>query len=99
MAPGTPAPAPQNPSIGRIVHYIPTEDERRDIAESDANAVQVGEPVCAIVVAVWPPSNVVNLRAIVDGAPEADFWVGTVMHESEMVEGAEGFWRWPPRVG
>lgn len=81
----------QNPSIGRIVHYV-----------LPASYDRAGEVRAAIITRAHNPCTaeihpgMSNLHIVLDGANdlgERD-WVGSVMYDPT---GAPGTWHWPPR--
>lgn len=72
----------QKPSVGRIVHYYPSENEPHLFAE-------VGEPVAAIITRVWT-DECVNLQLFTNS--------GRTPHLTSRCRGeGDGEWRWPPR--
>jgi hypothetical protein len=79
----------QKPSIGRIVHYQPTLEEREAWATS-GNSIGPDEVLPAIVVAVWS-DDCVNLRVFLDG--EESPW-----STSRTLGEGPGEWRWPARA-
>ena len=81
------------PSVGRVVHYVPTSAERDQIKAGGGNPLRPGEPVKADIVAVFGPSGVANLRLTVDGPPHCDLWVTSVYHGT-----GERTWSYPPRA-
>lgn len=92
------------PTIGRIVLYTLAaidaqliENERRPItrqvATSVGNDVAAGDVFPAIVVRVFPGSQVVNLQVLLDGNDA--HWVTLV---AEGLTGGQGSWHWPPRA-
>lgn len=76
----------QKPTIGQIVHYIPTRDEK--LANNGGTS-----PIAAVVVAVW--SDVcVNLKLITDGP--VDIWKTSVMQSAGGIDEESGrCWKWP----
>ena len=76
-------------SIGRIVHYKPTAEERTEWGEL-GNPIGEDEWLPAIVVAVWPEGKV-NLRVFIDG--DGLPWLTTISSGE-----GEANWRWPPRA-
>ena len=57
------------PTIGRIVRYRTTEEDRESMRKNHQN---VQEELPAIIVAVWS-DTCVNLKVLLDG--EGDMWV------------------------
>lgn len=74
-----------NPTIGRVVIYKTTEQQRKAMDEDPESNVQ--EELPAMVVAVWS-DTCVNLKVITDGF--ADLWV-----TSSNIGENEGEWSWP----
>jgi hypothetical protein len=70
------------PSIGRVVHYNVTEDEREN-----CNYASV---LPAMIVRVWS-DECVNLKVLND--EKEDFW-----RTSAVLGDQEGEWFWPPYV-
>ena len=82
-----------NPTIGRIVHYFPTQAEQEALRLIGNNAASV---MPAVVVAVWSPSTV-NLKVIVDGK-NPDLWKTSVSKcTGATIEDKSGKWDWPAR--
>jgi hypothetical protein len=78
----------QKPSIGRIVHYIPADEEKR--------ANNGTSPIAAVIVAVWS-DTCVNLKLLTDGT--ADIWKTSVLLlEGPDDETAVYRWKWPERA-
>jgi len=79
------------PTIGRVVLYNTTEEQRKKM-ENDPNC-NVQEKLPAIVVAVWGDTeeSAINLNVQNDG--EGSFWVTSALKGD-----GEGNWNWPPRV-
>ena len=87
----------QQPTVGRIVHYVMPESHRR-----------AGEIRPAVVVRVWKPIDdpahpgMSNLQVLLDGSNdgaggppyEATMWAGSVLHSAEPKPNT---WHWPPR--
>jgi hypothetical protein len=73
----------QRAEIGRMVHYVPTKQERLDLNESVS-------PIPAVIVAVLL-QGLVNLKVITNGP--RDFWKKSVPPMTE--KGQEGRWKWP----
>lgn len=73
------------PSIGRIVHYFPSEPERQEN--------NLSSPIAGVIVAVWS-DNCVNLKLICDAF--ADQWRTSVLKR----EAADDLqrWDWPERA-
>lgn len=87
----------QIPTVGRVVTYNTTEDERKALKTLNCNA---SNQLPAIIVAVWgdSPQSAVNLKVKVDG-PAADLWK-TSLSAAEPDENGkypEGSWNWPVR--
>lgn len=91
------------PTIGRIVHYILSDDDLAKLASAGAHNPNNGQRVApAIITAVWG-STTVNLRVFVDGAENP-----LSVTSSQLADGIEGLapvepmpkgrWFWPPRV-
>jgi len=76
------------PTIGRIVVYKTTEDERKLLGLLHCNQ---SKELPAIIVAVWgnTPESVVNLKVMIDGKAD-DFWKTSIC-----VGEIEGTWHWP----
>lgn len=70
------------PTVGRIVHYCPTEGERY---------ATMGEPIAAIIVKVWS-DECVNLKLFTDSDIAAH--MSSVPFD---IEHGEMSWNWPPR--
>lgn len=81
-----PAPNPQMPSIGRIVHYVPIDNP--NVIEAHNNATEVP----AIVVRVWN-KDVVNLKVFTDGI--YDTWKTSIRYSAEKEPNS---WHWPEPV-
>lgn len=90
---------PQQPSIGRIVHYVLPEGPRR------------GEIRPAVIVRVFTgvdaPINpgMCNLQVLLDGGNDGlegglggVVWKGSVLHSAATEAPVAGTWHWPPRV-
>jgi hypothetical protein len=85
-----PAPAPQTPSLGRIVHVPmdPTMNNGADVA-------------AAVITRVWSPTTV-NLRVLADG--ESLLWrtSSTYADDLDAIDADDptrlNRWTWPPRV-
>lgn len=75
----------QKPTIGRFVHYKPSEVERKRM--KDANNCNESSLLPAVITAVWSDSCV-NLKVLLDG--EGDLWA-TSRSRGEN----EGNWDWP----
>lgn len=81
------------PTIGRIVHYFPTDKERDALALLRCNTQNV---LPAIIVAVWT-NTTINVKVFIDGAHE-DLWkTSVVKFEGGDTENQQGKWDWPPR--
>lgn len=85
-------PTPNEPSAGRIVHYVLPE-----------NRARAGEIRAAVITRVFAPigapvhPGMSNLRLMLDGPNdlgEAD-WVGSVVYSAKPKPGT---WHWPPIV-
>lgn len=71
------------PTVGRIVHYYPTTNDRFG---------EMGKPIAAVIVAVHS-DECVNLRLIPDSDDSP--WVSSVVYD----EGhGEYSWSWPQRA-
>jgi hypothetical protein len=70
------------PTIGRIVHYRPTQSEVGELSRTGNKC----EILPAIITNVW--ENSVNLKVIADG--ELDLWVTSVSQGEK-----QGEWNWP----
>lgn len=79
------------PTIGRIVIYNTTHEER--VAMENYMFCNVQRQVVAIIVAI--SESDVNLRVICDGSmfPIANGWIRHVKQGD-----GEGQWNWPPRA-
>jgi hypothetical protein len=79
----------QLPTIGRIVRYKTTAEQRS--AMEKASPCNIVSELPAIIVAVWSP-NLVNLKVFLDGLVDGKdcLWV-TSAHQGE----AEGQWDFP----
>jgi len=77
----------QNPTIGRIVIYKTTEEDRENMKNNPESNIQ--EELPAVVVAVWGP-DMVNLKVITDG--NEDLWVCSSERGSD-----ERMWMFPER--
>lgn len=79
----------QKPSVGRIVHYLPT-------CHSDK-----GQPWPAIITHVWS-DTCVNLRVVEDPTFEIrwlrDAMTSSVSQSDDPDKPTPGTWQWPPRV-
>lgn len=75
------------PTLGRIVHYVPTAEERGQLNASGNNS----EVLPAIIVGVWTPETV-NLKVFTDGNGP-DIWATSVVYGE-----GERTWSWPPRA-
>ena len=73
------------PTIGRVVIYHTTKDQRTDMENKPYCNEQVYLP--AIIVAVWS-DTCVNLKVFLDGME--DLWVNSSMQGDEEME-----WNWP----
>ena len=71
-----------NPTVGRIVHYYPTDSDRFG---------ETGKPIAAVIVRVWS-DECVNLRLFPDSDDSP--WVSSVPYD---LEAGEYSWSWPPR--
>ncbi len=80
------------PTIGRIVNYKLTKDEKKRIQFGKKGVISNDQPILpAVIVAVHgdQPESVVNLKVMVDGdAP--DLWVTSVGVGKKI-----GTWAWP----
>jgi hypothetical protein len=75
------------PTIGRVVIYKTTEEDRKKMRESSNQNVQHELP--ATIVAVWSESCV-NVKVDIDG--EGQLWKTSINLGTE-----EGNWGWPNR--
>lgn len=73
------------PTIGRIVIYHTTEQERQEMRGPTCNSQQ---HLPALVVAVWPTT--ISIRVFSDGRPTTDLWKTSINEGTE-----EGQWSWP----
>lgn len=80
----------QKPSVGRIVMFVPNEDDQ----ETRHNQAEI---LPAVVVRTWEDTSYendeVNLKVLTDGP--ADTWRTSVPYNSEKKPGT---WHWPERV-
>lgn len=77
------------PTIGRIVVYNTTEEQRKVMAENNRQGVaNVQSQLPAIIVAVWS-DTCVNLKVIQDGY-QLDNWIKSANQGDN-----EGNWDWP----
>jgi hypothetical protein len=83
-----------NPTVGRIVHYVLTED---DVEGLQGNHSSIGAHRPALVIAVYPTGC--NLSVTLDGPNDSPsdnvathLWAGTVPEGTE-----PGTWHWPER--
>ena len=85
----------QLPSIGRIVNYNTTEDERKALKALNCNA---SKQLPAVIVGVWgeTPESACNLKVFVDG-PANDLWKTSISVKEADENGnfPEGSWNWP----
>ncbi len=77
----------QKPSVGRIVHYIPTEEER-----TGANFNQQ-EKAPAVITAVWS-DTLVNLQVLNDGDQSPTRKLSIQMKTETLTSSC---WEWPAR--
>ncbi len=75
----------QKPTVGRIVHYHPTEAEKQQIGGGNTDA----DPLPAVIVRVWS-DTCINLKVLTDGPN--DLWI-----TSAMLDGGAHTWEWPVR--
>lgn len=73
------------PTIGRIVKYYPTEEEKKQMEKPEVEA-NVADELPAIVVAVWG-EDCVNLKVFQDG--KDNLWVTSSLKGNEA-----GNWDW-----
>lgn len=80
----------QVPVIGRIVVYTLTEQDAAAIAAhpGHSNPPRAGDEYPAMIVRVWPGSEVVNLQVFYDGD-------GTLWATSRPEGDSPGGWHWP----
>jgi len=94
----------QKPTVGRIVHYVLTDQQAEQINRSrDAiggrgNYAQAGDELPLVVVRVWPDEggpgvDGVNGQVLLDG-PDT-LWVTSALPSSGPVPGC---WHWPERA-
>lgn len=82
-----------NPTIGRIVHYFPTQAEQDALRLLGNNASSV---MAAVVVAVWSPTCI-NAKVLVDGK-NPDLWKTSINKcTGATIEDKSGKWDWPER--
>lgn len=84
------------PTIGRIVIYILTEEDARQIAmlSGRKNSPAAGQEYPAMVVRRWgpDPASAVQLQVFYDG--DGSYWA------TSRVQGEKpGTWHWPEREG
>ena len=72
------------PTIGRIVKYIPTDLEKKEMEKADY--CNVAEELPAIIVAVWG-EDCVNLKVMLDGV--GDRWITSTLKGDQ-----PGQWDW-----
>jgi len=79
------------PTIGRIVVYNTTEEEKQALWKLGNNRQ---DKLPAVIVAVWGESedSCVNLKVIVDG-PHPDLWKTSIQRGDQ-----PGGWNWPEKV-
>lgn len=78
----------QKPSVGRIVHYFPSEQDTEALSNGNDG------PIAAIVTRVWDASGCVNLTVFPDySSPVAR---SSVLPRSDALR--TNSWEWPPRV-
>lgn len=76
------------PTIGRVVIYTPTEDERKAWRESSGgNKINEAEKLPAIVVAVWS-ETCINVKVDLDGPGQ--LWKTSINRGD-----GPGEWNWP----
>lgn len=86
------------PTIGRIVHYKLTAEDRQNLATlanisgrySNTASGYNNEPVAAIITAVWSETTI-NVQLIIDG--HANTLWKTSINQGD----GNGQWSWPPR--
>lgn len=71
------------PTIGRIVHYIPSEKEKKIMAKTGNKS----DLLPAIITAVWS-DDCVNLKVICDGTQ--NMWITSAQKGTD-----ENNWHWP----
>jgi hypothetical protein len=83
------------PTIGRIVNYYPTTDEKEKMRVGATT--NVADVLPALIVAVWTPT-LINLQVFLDGMINKIglFWVTSVNIVDERYT-KEGRWEWPVR--
>lgn len=89
---------PQVPTVGRIVHYYPSEQDRMAGRAVGPYGAAGPEPLAAIVTHVWGPTYV-NLAVFDKNG--TSFGATSVTLEPALAEGATPVERhayWPPRV-
>ena len=77
------------PTIGRIVIYNSTKDEKEQMRLNGAN---IQNQLPAVVVAVWS-DTCVNLKVITDGPKGTELW-----KTSALLGESEGNWNWPVKA-
>ena len=77
----------QEPTIGRIVIYRPTQEENYFL--NIQNECNLSNELPAIIVRAWN-TTCVNLRVFVDGKTQYDLWKTSVIQGDE-----QGQWNWP----
>lgn len=78
----------QKPSIGRVVIYNTTEEDKKEMEFTPNCNVQEKLPACIVAVS---NETKVNLTVVCDG--ELGLWKTSVKQGDE-----PGQWNWPPRV-
>lgn len=73
-----------SPTIGRIVVYKTTEEDKNEMRERSAN---VADELPAVITAVWS-ADCVNLKVLLDGP--GDLWVTSACKCDD-----ERGWQWP----
>lgn len=81
------------PTIGRQVHYRPTEEEQEIIFKNGGNKMPT---LAATVTAVWGTGGCINVRVLSDGPPSTDAWKTSINYDETGEK--PGHWSWPPRV-
>lgn len=82
------------PTIGRIVIYNTTAQDRQNMREfysKTSLSQNVPHQLPAVIVAVWSES-LINAKVIMDG-DGPDLWKTSINHVDEFNK--EGFWNWP----
>ena len=79
----------QKPTVGRIVHYYPSDDDRILMNGLAAGNTHLNQ-YAAIITAVWS-NDLVNLKVFLDGPID-------LTNLSASLGDEHGMWSWPKRV-